>query len=83
LAYTSVGCNSDGVCKHQVVSQNLSAPVIAPNESLSVDIGAIESQAVRALVLTNGGINTLRITAVIIDATTGKIISDYSRIGPD
>ena len=71
-AYMPLGCNNDGVCKHGLSSQSLSAPVMLnPGEAASIDI--TNSGPVRGMILSNN--QNVRVNAMIVDMTTGKIIA--------
>jgi hypothetical protein len=71
VAYTPPSCNA-GVCKHTVVSQSTSAPVtLMAREAASINIDSY-SWGVRAIVLSDNP--NVRVTAMIIDKTTGNII---------
>jgi hypothetical protein len=75
VSYMPLGCNADGVCKQSVASQSLSAPVMLnPGEAASMDLTFNgQTTGIRAIILSNSP--NVRVSAMIIDATTGNIIA--------
>ena len=71
-SYMPLGCNGDGVCKYDVASQSLAAPVMVnPGQAASIEI-TNSNTAVRGIVLSNNP--DARITALIINTSTGEVI---------
>src|SRR5687767_13915346 len=72
--YDEDACDSGGVCKLVVASQNTSAPItLMPGEAASMDITPTPgSSGVRAVVVSNR--RNVRATAAIINTLTGETI---------
>src|SRR6266480_1099647 len=69
VAYEPAGCNA-GVCKHTVVSQSTSAPVmLMSGEAASIDIDSY-SFGIRAIVLSDNP--NVRVNAMVVEKTTGN-----------
>ncbi len=75
LRYIEGTCNSSGVCVNEVVADDSSGPVsIAQGEAASYSAsGTPASPSVRVILLTNN--REVRVTAQIINQTTGEIVA--------
>ena len=76
VEYAQDSCDATGVCRHIIASQTVSNPTtLAPGEGARFDIAGHEGAdiAVRGLVSSNS--QNARVTAMIIDASTGKVES--------
>lgn len=74
IEYGQDGCDTVGVCKHVISSQAASNLItLAPGEGARFDIAGHEGAdvVVRAVVSSNS--QDARVTATIIDTTTGKV----------
>ena len=73
IEYTQGVCNSGGVCKHAIESQNTSTPVtLAPGEVVSFDhIGNFNF--LRGVVLSNS--RKLRVNAIVFDTSTQRVVA--------
>jgi hypothetical protein len=73
IEYTQGVCNSGGVCKHAIESQNTSAPItLAPGEVVSFDhIGNFNF--LRAVVL--GNRRKLRVNMIVFDTSTQRVVA--------
>ena len=75
VEYGEGTCNSDGVCKHAISSQIESAMIpLVRGEGASFDIPRT-AFGVRGVVLSNN--RNTRVTAMIIDTTTGEVAVIY------
>ncbi len=78
IGYGEGTCNADGVCKHAIASQIESAPItLMRGEGASFDIPST-AFGVRGVVLSNN--RNTRVTATIIDDTTGEAVAFYAFI---
>ncbi|HKO61987.1 MAG TPA: hypothetical protein VJV03_12565 [Pyrinomonadaceae bacterium] len=75
LRYIEGTCNSAGVCVNEVVADDSSGPVaIAPGEAASYSAsGTPAAPSVRVMLLSNN--RDIRVTAQIINQTTGEIVA--------
>lgn len=75
LRYSDVTCNSNAVCVHEIGSDDSFAPVtIAQGEAASHRVsGLAPYPGARVIVLTNN--RDVRVTAQLINQSTGKIVT--------
>jgi len=74
IEYAQDSCDAAGVCRHIISSQTVSNLItLAPGEGARFDIAGHEGEgiAVRGVVSSNN--QNARVTATIIDTTTGKV----------
>ena len=75
LRYNEGTCNSSGVCVNEIVADDSSGPLtIAQGEAASYRVSTIAgAQSVRVLLLSNN--RDVRVTAQVINQTTGEIVA--------
>ena len=68
--YMPAGCNSEGVCRHMVVSQGTTMPETLGGDALSFDVQGT-GNGVRVVAESNSP--NVQVTVQLIDTATGKV----------
>jgi len=73
MKYMPSGCNPEGVCRHTIQSQGVTAPVnVGPNEAASFDVQGTGGNVRVSVFVAAGDVTG---DAVIINSATGEVVS--------
>jgi hypothetical protein len=82
MKYMPAGCNTDGVCRHVIQSQGVTAPVnIGPNQAASFEIQGTGS-GVRVEVLGDFNLDGAVSAQDIVNSATGEVTSHVIMANP-
>jgi hypothetical protein len=75
MKYGPAVCNAEGVCRHVIQSQGVTAPVnVGPSQAASFDLSG-SGDGVRIEVLANSDSANTEDSMIIINAATGEVTS--------